>query len=699
MRRALSLMVLLAIPAALLGVTALLNNEFRQVRDMRDAVDGSVETRAALARLLAHNLDMETAARGYAISQSKDFLAPYDAAVERQDATFAELDADAAAEPDLKPYITELDTLTRVKRAHADRVVALVSQGDFAAARALIANGEGKAIMDRIRRQVGAADEIERAKLSRITRSREGSTLSVERMAYLLLTLFALLLAFVAAFAGRTTRQRQAALDKVEALNERQQAIFDGAVDGMVVLDDEGYICELNPSITRLFGYSDKELVGQHNTKLMENPPSLEASQAWLRQVSAAGAGRAGHRREFTGCRKDNSTFPTDVTISRFDDGGKQFYIAIIRDITQRKRIEAMKTEFVSTVSHELRTPLTSISGSLGLLASGAVGQLSDKAARLVSIAHNNCERLVRLINDILDIEKIESGNMAFDMRRLQVAPLVQRTVAANRGFAEGHRVGMTAHMPPWPQCLMGDPDRLEQVLTNLVSNAIKHSPEGGEVEIWGEQRGGNARIEVRDRGPGIPIEFRERIFGKFAMADSSDNRTRGGTGLGLAIAREIAERHGGAVDFCDRKGGGTVFFLELPMIEDTPIAARASANLPLVLHVDDDQDCLSVVSSLFEGKAAVVSVASLADARYALERKQFAAAIVDVGIASESGLDLIRPLREADPGMPIVLFTAIEEDYTAADVDAVLVKSRTPVDRLVETVLALIAGQQSEAT
>jgi PAS domain S-box-containing protein len=692
-------LALIAIPLGLLSLAIVLGNEFAQVRNLRLAVDNSVTTRAALANLLSENLDIETATRGYAISERRDFLEPYFSALTREPATLTLLDASAANKPDLKRRLPSLKVLARQKREHAARLVSLIDHGRGTEARALVASGAGKVIMDRLRAEISAADRVEAAKLSRMTDSREGSRISVERIAYLLLTMSALLLAFVAALTGRTIRQRQKALAEVRALNARQQAIFDGAVDGMLVLDHDGGICELNPSITRLFGYAESELVGRHNTVLIEDAPDIEASQAWLRQVPPAGAGRAGQRREFIGRRKDGSTFPTDVAISRFADVGEPFYIAVIRDITHRKRVEAMKTEFVSTVSHELRTPLTSIGGSLGLLASGAVGQLNDKAARLVSIAHTNCERLVRLINDILDIEKIESGNMAFDMRRLQVAPLVQRTVGANRGFAEGHRVSLTMHVTPWPQFVMGDPDRLEQVLTNLVSNAIKHSPEGGEVEVWCEQRATMARIEVRDRGPGVPHGFRDRIFGRFAMADSSDSRTRGGTGLGLAIAREIAERHGGTVDFADRQGGGTVFFLELPMSEEAPMTIqRHATELPLLLHVDDDQDCLNVVASAFEGRADVVSFGSLDSARYALERHEFAAAIIDVGMGSENGLDLVEPLRAIKPAIPIILFTAIEENYGSARVDAVLVKSRTPLDRLIETVMELIAQQSGAA-
>jgi hypothetical protein len=306
------------------------------------------------------------------------------------------------------------------------------------------------------------------------------------------------------------------------------------------------------------------------------------------------------------------------VAISRISGDGKPRYIAAIRDISDRKHAERMKSEFVSTVSHELRTPLTSIGGSLGLLSAGAVGQLNDQAKRLVAIAHSNCERLIRLINDILDIEKIESGKMEFDLRRMQVTPLVQRTVAALRGFADQHEVTLTVTLPPWPQSIKGDPDRLEQLLTNLVSNAIKHSPKGGEVEIFSDHSGGMVRIEVRDRGPGVPADFRGRIFGKFAMADASDSRVKGGTGLGLSIAREIARRHGAEVGFDDREGGGTAFHVDLPL-DSTEPATKATVDqpdLPRILHLDDDLDCLSVVASAFAGKAALLSAETINDAQ-----------------------------------------------------------------------------------
>jgi CheY-like chemotaxis protein/two-component sensor histidine kinase len=359
-----------------------------------------------------------------------------------------------------------------------------------------------------------------------------------------------------------------------------------------------------------------------------------------------------------------------------------------------------MKTEFVSTVSHELRTPLTSIGGSLSLLAAGAVGRLDEKPQRLVDIARSNCERLIRLINDILDIEKIESGNMHFDMRRMQIAPLVRRTVGALESYAQQHEVDLTVSVPPWPQCITGDPDRLEQLLTNLVSNAIKHAPVGSEVEIFCHDAGGRAVVEVRDRGNGVPMAFRSRIFGKFAMADASDSRAKGGTGLGLAIAREIARRHDGEVDFADREGGGTVFHFAVPLASGG-VGAQTPApdpSLPVIVHVDDDEDTLSVVASAFGARANVLSLASLAEARAALDRHEVDAVILDAALPGENGLDLLADLDGRHRRVPVILFTATDEGTGVPGIDRVLVKSRASIDDLVQATFRLLDRRRKAA-
>jgi signal transduction histidine kinase len=242
-----------------------------------------------------------------------------------------------------------------------------------------------------------------------------------------------------------------------------------------------------------------------------------------------------------------------------------------LRYATERKRLERLKDEFVSTVSHELRTPLTSIAGSLGLLTGNAPGMSSGPAARLLAIAHSNSQRLVRLVNDILDIEKLESGHVVFDFKPVEIGSLVEQTIETIRGFAEGHHVRIRFEATLAVEDVRADADRLAQVVTNLLSNAIKFSLPGGEVVVAVANREATdlVRISVRDHGPGISVDFRPRIFERFAQADATNARRKGGTGLGLSIVKQIVDRLGGEVGFDDAPGGGTVFYVELPIWRD----------------------------------------------------------------------------------------------------------------------------------
>jgi signal transduction histidine kinase/CheY-like chemotaxis protein len=252
-------------------------------------------------------------------------------------------------------------------------------------------------------------------------------------------------------------------------------------------------------------------------------------------------------------------------------------HYVFIEDVTEAKRLAQLKNEFVSTVSHELRTPLTSIRGSLGLLEGGAAGELAARAKKLVSLARQNCDRLVRLINDILDMEKIEAGRMVFDMKPLALMELVGEAIAANEGYAREHGTRFVVKAACDGAMVLGDKDRLMQVMANLLSNAAKFTPSGAGVEVAVQPHGWRLRVSVIDHGPGIPQEFQSRIFEKFSQADSSDTRKKGGSGLGLAISKAIVERHGGLLDFATRSGEGTTFYFELPAMADR----RKGAQVP----------------------------------------------------------------------------------------------------------------------
>ncbi len=255
----------------------------------------------------------------------------------------------------------------------------------------------------------------------------------------------------------------------------------------------------------------------------------------------------------------------------------------------ERKRLDRLKDEFVASVSHELRTPLTSISASLGLLMARMNGGLPAPVEHLISIAHLNSKRLVLLVNDILDIEKIEGGQSVFNFERVDVSQQVEEAIEANMGFAVdrdvrvlfGKNGGVAAEV-------RADPGRLEQVITNLLSNAIKFSPPKGEVLVSVERESDKVRLSVRDHGHGIAADFKPRIFERFAQADVNDARLRGGTGLGLSIVKEIVGRLGGSVSFADAPGGGTVFHVDLPCWTDAtggPIDADTQVEALRQIH------------------------------------------------------------------------------------------------------------------
>jgi PAS domain S-box-containing protein len=246
-------------------------------------------------------------------------------------------------------------------------------------------------------------------------------------------------------------------------------------------------------------------------------------------------------------------------------------YYALATDISALKELDRLKSEFVATVSHELRTPLTSIRGSLGLLAAGVTGALPDKARELVKIALQNCERLVRLVNDILDSEKMLSGKMDWVMRELDLVELIRRSIKENESYAASHGVSVRMESSEPSIAVLADSDRLVQVVTNLLSNACKFSPPGGVVEVTVQFLGEckRVRVSVADRGAGVPRELQGRLFERFAQLDSNDVRRKGGSGLGLSICRSIIEHLGGVIGFSEREGGGSIFFFELPALAD----------------------------------------------------------------------------------------------------------------------------------
>lgn len=454
----------------------------------------------------------------------------------------------------------------------------------------------------------------------------------------------------------------------VRDLSEQKlaQNMFELAVEacpnGMIMIDCDGRIVMVNTEVERLFGYERSELINQPVDMLV--PDKMRDQHARQRRefTAAPETRRMGANRELFGRRKDGSEFAVEVGLNPIPIRDGMMVLSVIVDISERRKNERLKDEFVSTVSHELRTPLTSIAGSLGLLVGGAGGLMSEPTMRLLKIAHKNSERLVRLINDILDIEKIESGKVVFDLKRVEMRALVEQAIEANRGFAESFGVCMTLDPAATPAFVRADPDRLVQVITNLLSNAIKFSPRGGEVFVSIERGPRDVRLMVRDHGIGIPEEFKSRIFEKFAQADASDARRKGGTGLGLSIVKQIVTFLGGSVGFNDAPGGGTIFHVDLPRWELTSGADASREARGRVLICDDDAGVANVLTERLALTGLVADTALTAGA--ALEQARvndYEAILVDLRLPDRDGISLIQDLRsdQRHQNTPIVVISA----------------------------------------
>lgn len=350
----------------------------------------------------------------------------------------------------------------------------------------------------------------------------------------------------------------------------RIDAILAAAADGIITIDEQGIIESVNPAAERIFGYSREELVGENVSLLMPSPFRENHDQYIQNYLDTGEAKIIGVGREAIGLTKDGKEFPIDLAIGVVETATGRLFTGIIRDITERKEVDRMKTDFVSLVSHELRTPLTSIRGSLGLLDGGVAGELDEQARSMVRLALDNCERLARLVDDILDVEKIEAGKLEYRMETVDLVDLLSQAVAGNEGLCVAHNVAFDLTPQIADVRVTADSDRLIQVVTNLLSNAARFSPPGATVEVSVLDGELGPRVEVTDHGPGIREEFRPRLFDKFAKDDAPDSRRKDGSGLGLNVCRGIIDDHGGRIGFETELGAGTTFFFELPTPTDS---------------------------------------------------------------------------------------------------------------------------------
>ncbi len=495
----------------------------------------------------------------------------------------------------------------------------------------------------------------------------------------------------------RDVTEKLRAEDALRETLEMKRAILQGASYAIVSTDENGIIQTFNPAAENLFGLSAQAVIGQVSPAIFHDADELQARASALSSelgviiapdfetliARARHQVGSGNEAEWTCLRADGTAFPMRISHSvlRDADGEIAGYVSIGYDLTETRRAEKLKNEFVSVVSHELRTPLTSIRGALGLLSGGVAGELPASATQMIGIAQKNADRLVLLINDILDIEKIESGKMRFETSEIALPNLLENALESNRGYAQ--TLGVEIELEPLAPALQsatlsGDEARLQQVMSNLLSNACKWTPRGSSVRVRAllapDSAPSNARvsIEVQDAGPGVPPEFEARLFERFAQADGSATREKGGTGLGLAVSQAIIEKHGGAIGYRapDAPAGraGATFGFELPI-------ANVGAQMPeqqsdkRMLVVEDDEDAATLLRAILENAGYAVEVAASRRAALEIARAgaKFSGITLDLHLPDGHGLDLLEELR-AMPAMrevPILVISAFYDERT----------------------------------
>ena len=459
----------------------------------------------------------------------------------------------------------------------------------------------------------------------------------------------------------------------VENEKEFLNAMLDNLEDGIIACDAQGRITVLNHALQRNISSTKDQML---SNELLDYISLSTTDFKPINQddfpLNMALNGKRVYGTELIMSFQNNVTRNVVVdgqTIIN-TDGKKLGAVIVIHDVTELKKTEKLKNEFVSIVSHELRTPLTSIRGSLGLLVSGIMGTFPEKAEKLLDIANSNCERLLFLINDILDIEKIEAGKMDFQLKLIDINQVVRESIDNNKMYAEKYGVSIQLIQPDLPIQVNVDAGRLIQVLANLISNACKFSPKGEKVVVTVELKDSKVEVSISDNGPGIPQEFQSRIFQKFSQADSSATRGQGGSGLGLSISKTIIEKLGGTLAFSSQSDKGATFYFELPVSHEqlktirdhTPSTHDAARRL---LICEDDQDQSEYLKLLLESAGFIADVAAtVAEAKRLLIEHDYKALLLDLILPDQDGVAFIRELRADDKttDLPIIVVSVIAQ-------------------------------------
>jgi len=520
--------------------------------------------------------------------------------------------------------------------------------------------------------------------------------------------------------AQRQVRQKIRELSRTNneliANRERTSAVVNNISDSIITINQQGIIQSANLATADIFGYEEEDLIGKSIALLMPEPMAA-GTDGYLKNFLDSGfSSSTGTHRKLRGLRCDGSIFPLEIQLTHINFHGEKLFLGTLRDNTEQHEAERLKNEFISTVSHELRTPLTAISGALGMVSSGMFGELPPKVFTMIELAVRNSARLSDLVNDLLDIEKVQSGGLEFKFEQVDVSALIKKSLEVNRVLARTQ--GVVCEFSGGDEALFAhaDPHRLTQVIACLLSNAFKFSPRGETVEISLQGLEAMVRICIADKGPGIEEKHRAKIFEKFIQIDASDTRQQGGTGLGLSLAKAFVGRHNGIIGYEINRHGGATFFVEIPRDEcaqtsvekidiDSVTKALVSApakvmqvegdgvEIPNILFVEDDLEIVQLVSIHLANVVKITSVTSVAEAQKTLDKASFSLVILDSGLPDGSVLDLLGKIKTArEIPTPVVVFsrTRMSEEISQK-VDVTMVKSKASTEELADSIKRLL--------
>lgn len=612
--------------------------------------------------------DAETGQRGYLLTGNERYLQPFKRAEQSLQITFEKLRTLLVGAQAQQHRLGELTALSNEKIDELKETITLRKSKSFEAALDVVKSDRGQHYMELIRTNIKMMRTAEQKLLAQRSLILDAETNEgwQSLVNLLILSMFALIMVSWILYKFFVDRQK-AESDTAEQ-KKLLQTMLDTMSDGVIIANTSGKFAIWNPAAIELFG----NLIDIPTEKWTEHFGLFEADMKTLippEEVPLTKA-LAGHNVDDREIYVKSISRPAGrwvlVTARPLESEGTDFRGAMVvcRDITERKEVEKRVSEFYSTISHELRTPLTSIRASLGLIEGGIGGDVSEKALKLVKIGRIASDRLIRLINDILDISKIEAGKFELVRRNVEAERLVQRALEGIEGMAQEKEVKVVSEIKTRGpiEC---DEDRIIQVLTNLLSNAIKFSPENSTVKLLLQPgRQGFFRFSIIDSGPGIAPDQMHKLFGKFQQLDSSDSRKAEGTGLGLAITKALVEQHGGKIVVESEVGKGSEFYVELPanfnpqLIELEPKVKRSKHP---ALIVEDDQTIAQLLREhLVADGFSVIIATTIAEAEEVLKDTVPLVIILDLNLPDGSGIAFFQKLSLSEKHfkVPVIVVT-----------------------------------------